>query len=99
MDTNSTNTALILDSLPYYDDDLTANPDLQAKVDAEIARELKAMPPMRLPPDIQPLKVRTIHPGNGPILTLLPLLPHPRRISQSLPPNWNVSPLSCLSMR
>ncbi|KAG8930192.1 hypothetical protein FRC01_003161 [Tulasnella sp. 417] len=48
---------VFIDSLPYYDDDLAQHPNLQALVDAEIARELKAKPPPnhatdpRLPPE------------------------------------------------
>lgn len=55
---------VFIDSLPYYDDDLAQHPNLQALVDAEIARELKAKPPPnpatdpRLPPERPLFKVR-----------------------------------------
>lgn len=55
---------VFIDSLPYYDDDLAQQPNLQALVDAEIARELKAKPPPnhatdpRLPPERPLFKVR-----------------------------------------
>ncbi|KAF9452524.1 breast carcinoma amplified sequence 2 [Macrolepiota fuliginosa MF-IS2] len=43
----------ILDSLPYYDDDLQKHPFLKDKVDHEIAREL-GKPPSSLHPNVPP---------------------------------------------
>ena len=53
----------IFDSLPYYDDDLQKYPNLKAKVDQELARELKALNPgnglhPRVPPAIELFAVR-----------------------------------------
>jgi len=51
--------SVLLDSLPYYDNDLSVHPGLQHLVDAEIAKELKTMPPFdtaRLPPELQLFK-------------------------------------------
>ncbi|KAG8908546.1 hypothetical protein FRB99_005906 [Tulasnella sp. 403] len=35
----------LIDSLPYFDNDLETHPGLQAKVDAELAKELTSLPP------------------------------------------------------
>ncbi|KAH6917544.1 Pre-mRNA-splicing factor SPF27 [Coprinopsis sp. MPI-PUGE-AT-0042] len=48
----------IFDSLPYYDDDLQKYPNLKAKVDQELAKELKALNPggglhPRVPPAVE----------------------------------------------
>ncbi|KAG9014830.1 hypothetical protein FRB94_008988 [Tulasnella sp. JGI-2019a] len=59
MSTHAITSPVILDSLPYYDNDLSANHELKALVDAEIAKELKSMPPLdpsRLPPEMQLFK-------------------------------------------
>lgn len=37
----SANSPAIFDSLPYFDNDLEINPNLQKKVDHELSRELK----------------------------------------------------------
>lgn len=63
MATHAITSPVILDSLPYYDNDLSANTELQALVDAEIAKELKSMPPLdpsRLPPELQLFKVSLV---------------------------------------
>lgn len=67
---------VFIDSLPYYDDDLAQHPNLQALVDAEIARELKAKPQPnpatdpRLPPQRPLFKVRL----SGFLVSFLPYL-------------------------
>lgn len=53
----------IFDSLPYYDDDLQKYPNLKAKVDQELAKELKALNPSgalhpRVPPPVELFAVR-----------------------------------------
>ncbi|KAG8858729.1 hypothetical protein FRB96_004866 [Tulasnella sp. 330] len=56
MATHVITSPVILDSLPYYDNDLSTDPELKALVDAEIVKELKSMPPLdpsRLPPELQ----------------------------------------------
>ncbi|KDQ20548.1 hypothetical protein BOTBODRAFT_124185 [Botryobasidium botryosum FD-172 SS1] len=55
---SSEESAVLHDSLPYYDRDLELHPSLRALVDAEIARELKRLPPPslddpRIPPDVE----------------------------------------------
>ena len=44
----------ILDSLPYYDNDLELIPALRQKVDAEIARESRAIQQQALHPKVPP---------------------------------------------
>lgn len=56
----------ILDSLPYYDDDLQKYPFLKDKVEQEIARELGKVPTSlhpRVPPDVELFAVREHHTG------------------------------------
>jgi pre-mRNA-splicing factor SPF27 len=51
----------ILDSLPYFDDDLQKFPFLRDKVEQEIARELGKVPTElhpRVPPDVELTVVR-----------------------------------------
>lgn len=51
----------ILDSLPYYDDDLQKYPFLKDKVEQEIARELGKVPAAlhpRVPPEVELFAVR-----------------------------------------
>lgn len=51
----------VLDSLPYYDDDLQKYPFLKDKVEEEIARELGKVPAElhpRVPPAVELLTVR-----------------------------------------
>jgi pre-mRNA-splicing factor SPF27 len=51
----------ILDSLPYYDDDLQKFPFLKDRVDQEIARELGKLPAEmhpRVPPGVELFTVR-----------------------------------------
>ena len=50
----------IFDSLPYYDDDLQKFPALRAKVQEEIARELKESQTLhpRVPPAVELFAVR-----------------------------------------
>lgn len=44
----------IIDSLPYYDNDLEKHPQLRAKVEQEINRELKQIPQQSLHPRVPP---------------------------------------------
>lgn len=61
---NGTAEEVFIDSLPYFDNDLATHPNLQALVDAEIARELKSHPVPdpsnhpRLQPLLPPFQVR-----------------------------------------
>jgi pre-mRNA-splicing factor SPF27 len=51
----------VLDSLPYYDDDLQKYPFLKDKVEQEIARELGKVPTAlhpRVPPEVELFTVR-----------------------------------------
>jgi len=56
---------MFLDALPYVDNDLAQHPELAAKVEAEIVKELKASPPpnpetdTRLAPEFQLFAVRS----------------------------------------
>jgi pre-mRNA-splicing factor SPF27 len=52
----------IFDSLPYYDDDLQKFPALKAKVQEEIARELKESQTLhpRVPPAVELFAVREL---------------------------------------
>jgi pre-mRNA-splicing factor SPF27 len=56
---------LLLDALPYVDKDLEVHPNLQALVDAEIAKETRRFKPTpidsdpRIPPDITLFAVST----------------------------------------
>ena len=62
----TTSDGVFIDSLPYFDNDLSIHPNLQAQVDAEIARELKSQPPPnpandpRLLPERPLFKVRPL---------------------------------------
>ena len=53
----------IFDSLPYYDDDLQKFPELKAKVQEELARELQESQTLhpRVPPAIELFAVRERH--------------------------------------
>lgn len=59
MTTTTTNSEGLLDSLPYYDNDLERYPILKEKVERELAREPK--PPLSLhplvPPPFEPFEV------------------------------------------
>jgi len=44
----------ILESLPYYDNDLEKHPQLRSKVDEELARELKQVSQQTLHPRVPP---------------------------------------------